>query len=164
MFFEFHGWLHSLLAVILETKKRKSVTVSTFSPSVCPKVMGLDAMILVFSLPRPGIKPMFPTLEGRSFFFLTLYLFIYSYNSGNRRDMFFHTFYLLRLERFPPHSIFFYTSTFDSRQGFHHPGVGGFIWFLSNWCMLRMSPAPCHMHQCFEYPCTHPQCLHSINF
>ena len=29
-------------------KKIKSVTVSTFSPSVCHEVMGLDAMILVF--------------------------------------------------------------------------------------------------------------------
>ena len=30
------------------SKKRKSVTVSTFSPSICQKVMGLDAMILVY--------------------------------------------------------------------------------------------------------------------
>jgi len=35
-------------AMILEPKKIKSVTVSTFSPSICHKVMGLDAMILVF--------------------------------------------------------------------------------------------------------------------
>ena len=32
----------------LETKKIKSVTVSTFSPSNYHEVMGLDAMILVF--------------------------------------------------------------------------------------------------------------------
>ena len=31
-------------------KKRKSVTSSTFSPSVCHELMGLDAMILVFSI------------------------------------------------------------------------------------------------------------------
>ena len=30
------------------SKKRKSVTVSTFSLFICQKVMGLDAMILVF--------------------------------------------------------------------------------------------------------------------
>ena len=33
--------------VILEPKKIKSVTVSTFSPSICHKVMGPDAVILV---------------------------------------------------------------------------------------------------------------------
>ena len=42
------SWLKSPFAVILEPKKRKSVTVSTFSPSVCYEVMGPDAMILVF--------------------------------------------------------------------------------------------------------------------
>ena len=41
-------WLQSLSAVILEPKKRKSVTVSTFSPSICREVMRPDAMILVF--------------------------------------------------------------------------------------------------------------------
>ena len=40
--------LQSLSAVILETRKIKSVTVSTFSPSVCHGVMGLDVMIFVF--------------------------------------------------------------------------------------------------------------------
>ena len=34
-------------AVILEPKKRKSVTASTFSPSICHEVMGPDAMILL---------------------------------------------------------------------------------------------------------------------
>ena len=42
------SWLQSPTAVILETKKIKSVTVSTFPPSICHKVMGLDAMILDF--------------------------------------------------------------------------------------------------------------------
>ena len=42
------SWLQSLSAVILEPKKIKSVTVSTFSPSICHEVMRLDAMILVF--------------------------------------------------------------------------------------------------------------------
>ena len=42
------SWLQSPSTVILEPKKTKSVTVSTFSPSNCHKVMGPDAMILVF--------------------------------------------------------------------------------------------------------------------
>ena len=41
-------WLHSLSKLILEPKKIKSVTIFTFSPSICQEVMGLDAMILVF--------------------------------------------------------------------------------------------------------------------
>ena len=42
------SWLQPPSAVILEPKKWKYVTASTFSPSVCYEVMGLDAMILVF--------------------------------------------------------------------------------------------------------------------
>ena len=42
------SWLQSLSPVILETPKIKSVTVSTVFPSICPEVMGLDAMTLVF--------------------------------------------------------------------------------------------------------------------
>ena len=40
------SWLQSPSAVILETQKIKSATVSTVSPSICHEVMGLDAMIL----------------------------------------------------------------------------------------------------------------------
>ena len=42
------SWLQSSSTVILEHKKRKSVTVSTFSPSICHEVMGLDAVIFIF--------------------------------------------------------------------------------------------------------------------
>ena len=42
------SWLQSPSAVILEPKKIKSVTVSIVLPSVCHKVMGPNAMILVF--------------------------------------------------------------------------------------------------------------------
>ena len=42
------SWLQSPSAVILEPRKIKSVTVSTVSPSICHKVMGLDAMMFVF--------------------------------------------------------------------------------------------------------------------
>ena len=41
-------WLQASFIVILEPKKIKSVTVSTFSPSICHEVMGPDAMILIF--------------------------------------------------------------------------------------------------------------------
>ena len=42
------SWLHSPSAVILEPKKIKSFTITTFSPSTCHEVVGPDAMILVF--------------------------------------------------------------------------------------------------------------------
>ena len=44
------SWLQSPSAVVLEPKNRKFVTASTFPPSICHEVMGLDAMILVFFL------------------------------------------------------------------------------------------------------------------
>ena len=40
--------LHSPSAVILETQKIKSLTVSIVSPSICHEVMGLDATIFIF--------------------------------------------------------------------------------------------------------------------
>ena len=43
-----NSWLQSLSAVILETKKIKSVTVSIVSLSICQEVMGPDGMIFVF--------------------------------------------------------------------------------------------------------------------
>ena len=52
------SWLQSPSAVILETPKIKSATVSTLSPSICHEVMGLDAMIFVFCM--LSIKPTFP--------------------------------------------------------------------------------------------------------
>ena len=42
------SWLQLPSVLILESKKIKSVTASTFSPSICHEVMGLDAMTLVF--------------------------------------------------------------------------------------------------------------------
>ena len=43
----FISWLQSPSTVILEPKKIKSVTASTFPPSICHKVMSLDSMILI---------------------------------------------------------------------------------------------------------------------
>ena len=40
--------LQSPFAVVLESPKIKSVTVSIVSPSICHEMMGLDATILVF--------------------------------------------------------------------------------------------------------------------
>ena len=42
------SWLQSPSAVILESKKIKSITISTVFSSICHEVIGLDAMILVF--------------------------------------------------------------------------------------------------------------------
>ena len=42
------SWQQSPSAVILETEKIMSVTVSVVFPSICHEVMGPDAMILVF--------------------------------------------------------------------------------------------------------------------
>ena len=53
------SWLQSPSAVILDTKKIKSVTVSTVSPSICHEVMEPDAMILV--LWKLSFKPTFST-------------------------------------------------------------------------------------------------------
>ena len=58
------SWLQSLSAVIAETKKIKSVTISTFSPSICHEVMGPDAMILVFWM--LSFKPVFHSLLSSS--------------------------------------------------------------------------------------------------
>ena len=41
------SWLQSPSSLILEPRKRKSATTSTFPPTICHEVMGLEAMILV---------------------------------------------------------------------------------------------------------------------
>ena len=46
------SWLWSPSAVISKPKRRKSVTASTFSPSICHEVMRLGAMILVFLISK----------------------------------------------------------------------------------------------------------------
>ena len=59
------SWLQSPSAVILEPPKIKSDTVSTFSPSICHEVMGLEAMILVF-----WMLSFKPTFSLSSFIFI----------------------------------------------------------------------------------------------
>ena len=51
-------WLHWPSTVILEPKKIKSVTTSTFFSSICREVMGLDVMDLGFWV--LNFKPAFP--------------------------------------------------------------------------------------------------------
>ena len=50
-------WLQSPCAVILQSKKRKSANISIASPSICHKVIGPDAMIIVFQM--LSFKPAF---------------------------------------------------------------------------------------------------------
>ena len=54
------SWLQSLSAVILEPKKIKSATVSTFCPCISNEVMRLDAIIFVFWM--LSFKPPFSLL------------------------------------------------------------------------------------------------------
>ena len=70
------SWLKSASAVILEPKKIKSDTISIVSPSIYHEVMGLDAMILVFSM--LSFKPAFLL----SFFIKRLFLFTFCHKGG----------------------------------------------------------------------------------
>ena len=61
------SWLQSPSAVILQPKKIKSVTVAIASSTICHKVMGLDAMILVFKcwgLNQLFHSPLSPSSRG----------------------------------------------------------------------------------------------------
>ena len=61
------SWLQLPSKVILESKKIKSVTVSTVSLSTCHQVMGPDTMILVFWM--SSFKPTFLLSSFTQFFF-----------------------------------------------------------------------------------------------
>ena len=80
------SWLQSLSTVILEPKKIKFVTASTFSPSICHEVMGPDVMILVFlmlSSSQLFDSPLSPSPRGflvsLHFLILKWYLHIWGY-------------------------------------------------------------------------------------
>ena len=87
-------WLWSTM--ILEPKKIKSVTVSTFLPSIYHEVMGLDAMNLVFR--KLSLKPAF----SLSSFTIIKRLFSLSFISAIRVVSSAY----LRLLIFPPQSQF----------------------------------------------------------
>ena len=62
-------WLQSISAVSLEPKNVKSVSVSTFYPSICHEMMWPDAMILVFEcwvLSQPFYSSLSPSSRGFS--------------------------------------------------------------------------------------------------
>ena len=59
------SWLQSPSTVILEPKRIKSVTASTFSPSICHELMGPDATILKFLM--LNFKPVFSLSSYNSF-------------------------------------------------------------------------------------------------
>ena len=63
------SWLQSTNCSDLEPKRRKSVTASSFSPSICHDMMGLDAIILVFGMLtfKPAFPPSSFTLTKRPF-------------------------------------------------------------------------------------------------
>ena len=67
------SWLQSPSAVILLSKKIKSVTVSIVSPSVCHEAIELDAMIFIFCM--LSFKPVF----SLSFFTFINRLFNFSW-------------------------------------------------------------------------------------
>ena len=71
------SWLQSPSAVILEPPKIKYVTVSTVSPSVCLEVMGLDAVILVFS-----VLSFNPTFSLSSFSLPSQFFFTFCHKGG----------------------------------------------------------------------------------
>ena len=71
--------------VTLEPNKRKSVTVSNFSPSICHEVMGLDDMILIFlilsfklafSLSSPSRGSLLSAFRVVTFAYLKLLIFL----------------------------------------------------------------------------------------
>ena len=72
------SWLQSPSTVILEPKKRNSVTVLIVSPSTCHEVIGLDVMIFILWILR--FKPAFPL---SSFIFIKRF-FSYSLLSAIR--------------------------------------------------------------------------------
>ena len=73
-----YSWLQSPSAEILEPKKIKYVTASTYPPSICHEVMGPDVMIIVFWM--TSFKPAF----SLSSFTLIKRLFSYSSLSAIR--------------------------------------------------------------------------------
>ena len=73
-------WLQSSSAVIVEPKKIKSLISPTFSPSICHRVMGPDAMILVFWM--LSFKPAFHFSLSLSSQGVLQFLFTFCHKGG----------------------------------------------------------------------------------
>ena len=94
--FFFISWLQSPSSVILEPRKIKSVTVSTFSLSICHEVMVPDVMVLVFEcwvLSQLLYSLLFPSprsyLVPLHFMLLELYyLYIWGYFYFSQKSWF----------------------------------------------------------------------------
>ena len=76
------SWPQSPSAVVLEPKKKKSITTSTFPPSICHQVMGMGIFVfLIFSF-KPAlssftvIKRLFPVIRVVSSAYLRLLMFL----------------------------------------------------------------------------------------
>ena len=78
------SWLQSTFAVVLEPKKIKAATVSTFPPSICNEVMELDARILVLSMLsfQQAFSPSSFTLIKRPLNWYLLSFFFFSHHLG----------------------------------------------------------------------------------
>ena len=75
--------LQLLSTVILEPTKIKSVTVSTFSPSLCHDMMGLGAMIFVFWVLSCWDRMLFcPTVSDNFGYLVVSAVLYWSYNFG----------------------------------------------------------------------------------
>ena len=76
------SWLQSQFTVILEPKRRKFVTVSTFSPSICHEVMGLSVVFqasfftLLFHPHQEAISCLLSAIRVLSSAYLRLLIFL----------------------------------------------------------------------------------------
>ena len=117
------SWLQSPSTVILEPENIKSVTVFIVSLSICNKVMGPDAMILVFWMLKCWNSVLW-TLSFEPTFLVSSFTFIFSYSFSTIRVV---SSAYLRLLIFLPQSWF---------QLVLHP-AWHVAWPLHSWCSVN---------------------------
>ena len=75
------SWLSPPSAVFLQPRKIKSATASTFPPSTCHEVMGLDDMILVLMLSfKPAFSQLLINIHMLFFWIFCFVKFVISYD------------------------------------------------------------------------------------